>query len=104
MVRFGFGFISLKLKKPNRTEPKPEKTESNRKKPSQTKPKPSQTRKKPSQTEKPSQTGFCPKNRTETGRFEPVLVFFYKKKFGLVTFFLYKNRIKSKIITLISLL
>jgi hypothetical protein len=24
---------------------------------------------------KPSQTGFCPKNRTETGRLEPVSVF-----------------------------
>jgi hypothetical protein len=31
-VWFGFGFISLKLKKPNRTEPKQKKTESNRKK------------------------------------------------------------------------
>ena len=29
-VRFDFGFINLKPKKPNRTEPKPEKTESNR--------------------------------------------------------------------------
>jgi hypothetical protein len=36
-VRFGFGFISLKPKKPNRTEPKPKK---NWKK---TEPKPSQT-------------------------------------------------------------
>jgi hypothetical protein len=37
-----------------------------------TKPKPKKTKKKP------SQTGFCSKkpNRTETGRFEPVLVFF----------------------------
>jgi len=45
-VWFDFGFISLKPKKPNRTEPKP-----------------SQTRKKPSQTEK-----------TEPNRFEPVFV------------------------------
>jgi len=37
-----------------------------------TKPKPKKNKKKP------SQTGFCSKkpNRTETGRFEPVLVFF----------------------------
>jgi hypothetical protein len=36
-VLFGFGFISLKPKKPNRTEPNPNrKTEPNRKKPSQT--------------------------------------------------------------------
>jgi hypothetical protein len=36
-------------------------------------------------------------NRTETGRFEPVLVFFLKI-FGLVTFF-YKNRTEPKMIT-----
>jgi hypothetical protein len=34
---FGFDFISLKLKKPNQTEPEKKKTEPNRKKPSQTK-------------------------------------------------------------------
>jgi hypothetical protein len=44
-VWFSFGFISLKPKKPNRTE-----TEKNRKNPSQTCKKPSQTCKKPSQT------------------------------------------------------
>jgi hypothetical protein len=67
-VRIDFGFISLKLKKPNQTEPNWKKTEPNW-----------------------SQTGlnrFCPNkpNRTETGRFELVSAFF-KKKFGLVTFF-----------------
>jgi hypothetical protein len=72
------------------TEPKP-----NRKKPEK---KPSQTRKKPSQNQKnrakpeknraktkktelkkPNQTGFFSKkpNRTKTGRFEPVLVWFF---------------------------
>jgi hypothetical protein len=56
---FGFGFISLKLKKPNQIQ-----TEKNKK--------------------KLSQTVFCPKNpnRTETDRFEPVSVqfrFFLKK-------------------------
>jgi hypothetical protein len=48
-----------------------------------------------------SQTGFCPKKQTETGRFDPVSVFFFKKKFGLVTFF-DKNRTEPKIMTLIS--
>ena len=70
---------------------KPE-TEKNRGKP-----------KKPSQTEKPNQAGlnlFCPKksNRTETSRFEPVLVFFQKKKIDLVTFF-DKNWTEPKMIT-----
>jgi hypothetical protein len=72
-VWFGFGFIRLKLKKPNRTE----KTESNWK--------------KPSQTEKFEPSRFEPvfflKNRTETGRFEPVSVFL-KKNFNLVIFFI----------------
>jgi hypothetical protein len=55
-VRFGFGFISLELKKPNRIEPKP-------KKPGKTEPnwkKPSQTRKKPSQTGKIESNWFEP--------------------------------------------
>jgi hypothetical protein len=77
-----FGFISLKLKKPNRTE------------------------KKPSQTEKKSsKTGlnqFLSKktepNRTKTGQFEPVSVFFFLS-FDLITFFFDKNRIEPKIIT-----
>jgi hypothetical protein len=56
LVWFGFGFISLKPKKPN----------PNRKKPSQNK------KTKANRFE----TGFCPKNRTETGRFELVSVFF----------------------------
>jgi hypothetical protein len=61
MVQFSFGFLSLKLKKPNRT-----------------------------QTEKTKPNWFEPvfilKNQTETGWFEPVLVL--KKKFSLVIFFL----------------
>ena len=58
-VRFGFGFISLKLKKPNRNEPKQKKTKPNRKKNRAKLKKLSQNRakqKKQSQTEK---------NRTE---------------------------------------
>jgi hypothetical protein len=76
--QFGFGFISLKPKKPNRTQ-----TEKNREK----------NRAKP---ENPSQTGFCPKklNRTETGRFEPVSVFFKKYSVWLL-FFFYKNQTKN---------
>jgi len=67
---------------------KPE-TEKNRGKP-----------KKPSQTEKPSQAGlnlFCPKksNRTETSRFEPVLVFFQKKK-SIWLLFLIKTELNRK--------
>jgi hypothetical protein len=75
-VQFGFGFISLKPKKPNWIE----KTEPNWKKPSQIK-------KNRKNRAKPVWTSFCPKklNRTETGRFEPVSVFFFK--FSLVTFF-----------------
>jgi hypothetical protein len=102
-----FWFYNQKPK--NQTEPKPiknrKKTEPNRaksEKPSQNRAKP----KKPSQTgknraktektelkpEKPSQTGlnrFCPKkpNRTETGRFDPISVFFQKKIFSLIIFF-----------------
>ena len=63
-------------------KPETEKTEpnSNRKK----------LEKNRAKLKKPSQTGFCPKNRTKTGRFEPVLVRFQlkKKDFSLVTFFL----------------
>ena len=73
--QFGFGFTSLKLKKPNRTEPK--------------------LKKKTSQTEKTKpnrvEPVFVQKNRTETGRFEPVSVF-------LVTFFLIKTEPNRKII------
>jgi hypothetical protein len=37
--------------------------------------------------EKPIQTGFCPKKRTETSRFEPVSVLFLKKiRFGYFFF------------------
>jgi len=102
-VRFRFYKQKTKKTKPNRTETD--------KKPSQTGPKLSQTRKTEPKPRKPSQnrknrakpvwTGFCPKkpNWTETGRFDPVSVFFFKKKnFSLVTFF-DKNWIKPKIIT-----
>jgi hypothetical protein len=89
-VRFGFGFISLKLKKPNRTQTGKQ-TSQTGKQTSQTGKKPSQTGKKPSQTEKTESNRFEPvfvlKNQTKTGRFEPVSVFCIKK-FGLVTFFL----------------
>ena len=83
MVRFGFGFISLKPKKSNRNR--------------------SQTGKKPSQPRKTESNRFEPvfvlKNRTKPksaglNRFR--FGFFFK--FGLVTFF-YKNRTESKMIT-----
>ena len=84
-----FGFISLKPKKPNWTEPK--KTE---KKPSQTGKKLSQTRKNRA---RPIWTGFFPKI-TEPNRNRSVWTdfgFFYKKT-GFD--FFKKNRTKSKII------
>ena len=70
----------------NRTEPNP-----NRKKPSQ-------TWKKPSQNQaKLVWTGFCPKNRTKTGRFKPLSVWFFLISVWLL--FFDKNWTKSKIIT-----
>jgi hypothetical protein len=76
-----FGFISLKPKKPN----------PNRKKQSQNK------KTKANRFE----TGFYPKNRTETGQFEPVSVFF---NFFLVWLLFFiktePNRIEPKMITL----
>jgi hypothetical protein len=72
MVRFSFGFLSLKLKKLNRTQT--EKTEPNWFEPV-----------------------FILKNRTETGWFEPVLVL--KKIISVWLFFFYKNRTERKIIT-----
>jgi len=86
--RFGFGFISLKPKKSNRTETnqaKPKKTEPNRAKTNPNRKNRAKTepnQKKTSQTgknrAKPVWTGFCPKkpNWTETSRFEPVSVWF----------------------------
>jgi hypothetical protein len=68
MVRFGFGFISLKPKKSNQIESKP---------------------KKPSQTgKKTSQTGFYPKkpNRTEISRFD------FLKKNSVYLLFFNKNQ------------
>jgi len=59
---------------PNRA--KLNKTKPNQKKPSQTK-----NQAKIESNQKTESTGFCPKksNRTETGWFEPVLVFLIKK-------------------------
>ena len=105
-VRFGFGFISLKPKKPNQTQTG-KKTEPNRKKTSQIE-KPSKTEKiEPNRVKtksnrknqaKPIWTGFCLKkpNRTETGRFEPVSVL---KKNSVWLLFFNKNQIEPKIFT-----
>ena len=85
-VRFGFGFISLKLKKQNRTQTKKnlKKTKPNRKK-----------------TVKTEQNQFEPifilknePNRTKTGRFKPILVFLLKK-FSLIIF-LIKTELNRK--------
>ena len=76
-VQFGFGFISLKPKKPNRNESKL-RSEKNRAKTE------SNWKTEPNQFE----PVFGLKNRTETSRFEPVSVFFFYKYFGLVTFFI----------------
>jgi hypothetical protein len=68
-VRFGFGFISLKPKKPNPTQTEPNwKNQAELKKPSQT----------GKNRAKIDLNRFLSKklNRTETGRFEPVSVFF----------------------------
>jgi hypothetical protein len=54
-VRFGFGFISKKPKKPNRTEPKPTK---NRKKTEPNQKNRAKTEKTEPKQEKPSQTGL----------------------------------------------
>jgi hypothetical protein len=69
-------------------KPKTEKTE-----PNPNRKKPEKNRVKP---KKPIQTGFCPKkpNRTETGRFELVLVFFLN--IDLVTFYLIKTEPNQK--------
>jgi hypothetical protein len=86
-VRFWFYKPETEKTEPNSNQ---KKTEPNRKKLSQIK--------KPSQTKKLSQTGlnrFCPKqsNWTETGRFEPILVFL--KKINLI-FFLIKTEPNQK--------
>jgi hypothetical protein len=85
-----------------------QKTEPNRNR-QKTEKKPSQTgkiepnRKNRAKTEKTKPNRFEPvfalkkPNRTETGRFDPVSVFFQKKKFDLVTFF-NKNRTETKMI------
>jgi hypothetical protein len=80
--RFGFGFTSLKLKKPNRTESEPKK---NRKK----------TEPNQKNLAKPV---FVLKNRTETGRFEPVSVFLKKISIWFF-FFVDKNQTKPKMTT-----
>jgi len=91
-----------KKTEPNRKNwAKTEKTEPNRNKPSQNQKKP----RKPSQNRKnrvkPVWTGFSPKkaepNRTETGRFDSVSVFFSKKIISVWLLFLIKT--EPKIIT-----
>jgi hypothetical protein len=57
--------------------------------------------KKSSQTEKLSQADlnlFCPKkpNRTETSRFEPVLVFVFQKKISIWLLFFDKTELSRK--------
>ena len=77
-----FRFRFYNRKNQTETEKKPEK---------KTEPKPSQIGKTEPNRFEPV---FALKNRTETGRFDPVSVrfrFFFQKKFGLVTFF-DKNR------------
>jgi hypothetical protein len=94
-VRFGFGFISLKPKKPNWTKTR-KKTEPNQKIQAKLKnrTKPEKTEPKSSQTEKTKPNRFEPvfviKNQTEPKQvglnwFRFILVFF---KIGLVIFFL----------------
>jgi len=80
-VRFRFFKPGTGKTEPNRTEKKQKKTEPNRKNRAKTE------KTKPNRFE----PVFSLQNRTETGRFEPVLVFLKKKKFGLIIFF-YKNR------------
>jgi hypothetical protein len=76
LVRFGFGFISLKLKKPNQTQ-----TGKNRAK---TKP----NRKKPSQTESNQfEPVFVLKNRTEPKPVGLNRFRFFLNFFSLVIFF-----------------
>ena len=94
-VWFGFGFISLKPKKLNRTQTKKtgKKIKPNRK--NRAKP---ENRSKPENRAKPVWTGFYPKkpNQTETSQFEPISVFFKKFWFN---YFLNKNQTELKIIT-----
>ena len=96
-VWFGFGFISKKLKKPNRTRKNRKKTELNRAKPK----KPSHTEKNRAKTGKTEPNRFelvfalKKPNRTETGWFDPVSVFL-KNKFRFGYFFLIKpNRTEN---------
>jgi hypothetical protein len=84
---FGFGFINKKPKKPNRTKPKLTK---NRKK---TEPKLSQT--EPNWFE-PVFALKNQTNRTETGRFDLVSVFFFKKKIPVWLLFLIKTEPNRK--------
>jgi hypothetical protein len=77
-----FHFISLKPKKPSQT---------------------GKNQAKPSQPEKTEPNRFEPvfvlktkPNRTETGRFEPVSVFFLKKKIWFDYFFLIKTELNRK--------
>jgi len=89
-----FRFYNQKTEKPTEPDKKPEKNRAklsqNRAKPE----KPSQNRENRAKTGKTEPNWFEPvfalkkPNRTETGRFDSVSVFFFKKKnFDLVTFF-----------------
>jgi len=90
--------ISKKPKKPNqnrkKTEPNRAKTEPNRK----NRAKSEKNRAKTKKTE-PNwfELVFSLKNRTETGRFDPVSFFFFKISVWLL--FFDKNRIEPKMIT-----
>jgi hypothetical protein len=112
-VRFSSDFISLKPKKPNRTEPKQKKTgkktKQNRKKPSKTelnqknrakssqnwaKPKkPSQTRKNQA---KPVRTCFCSKKIKPNRNRSVWTGFGFFFKFSLVAFFYIKTKPNRK--------
>ena len=75
-----FRFYKQKTE-PNRNR---QKTKNNRAKPK----KPSQNRKKPSQNRFEPVFALKKPNRTETGRFDPVSVFFFKKKSVWLFFFI----------------
>jgi len=98
------GLVQFRFYKPEIEKTKPNWNKKNpRKNPSQTRKKPIQTGKTEPKTKKPSQTGkteptglnrFLSKkpNRTETGRFEPVSVIFFKNKFRFGNYFLIKTK------------
>jgi len=60
----------------NQTEPNRTETEKNQAKPEKNRAKPKNQAKLKNHA-KPVWTGFCPKKQTTTGRFEPILIFFF---------------------------